>query len=64
MHINWQSLITGAVAIGAASHAANTIPLPDNKWVRWAIGTVQYILANYGKGAEAFAVDKAPPTVL
>jgi hypothetical protein len=59
MHnIHWQSLITGAVALGAASHAANTIPLPDNKWARWALGVVQFILANYGKGAAAFTAPR------
>jgi hypothetical protein len=53
--IHWQAVFTGAGVLAVASHAANTIPLPENKWGRWALGVLQFALANYGKGTAAFS---------
>ena len=52
-HINWSNLLAGASAFGILSHAANTIPIPKNQYGRWAVGILQYALANYQKGGAA-----------
>lgn len=42
----------GATGIGILSHAVNTFPVPENKYGKWLLGTLQYVV---GQRAQAQA---------
>ena len=46
------------VAYGVVSYAVGTFPTPTNKYAKWILGAIQFLLANTEKGKAAFA---APP---
>ena len=60
--IHWQGIVSGVALWGALSHAAQTFPTPTSPYAKWALGVLQYLLANYDKGRDALAdpLDKRP----
>lgn len=52
--MHWTELIASLAVWNAASFALDTLPIPDNKWARWAVGVAQFFVANRQKMLEAF----------
>lgn len=48
----WPALTGAAAAVplySFAAHMAQTIPVPENKWIRWVVDGVQWYFANNEK---------------
>lgn len=54
MMIHWQEVL-GTIAVwNVAAYALSTFPPPENKYARWFMGVLQFIVANHNKAKEAF----------
>lgn len=54
MNFHWQEVLGTIVVWTTASYALNTLPVPDNKWARWLVGVLQFVVANQQKALESF----------
>ena len=41
--------LSGAAVWGVLAHLAQTFPVPDNKYAKWALSGIQFALANRNK---------------
>lgn len=46
-HITWQGLLSGGFIVSCLANAINTLPTPNNVWVRWFIGILKYTVGQY-----------------
>lgn len=54
---HWQAWLSGATGYGIVSYAARTVPVPDNKWLKWLVGIFQFAAANPDKARAHFNGD-------
>lgn len=53
MHLDWNFLF-GGLTWTVLAYAAQTFPMPSNKYAKWLLGCVQFILANKKEGIANF----------
>lgn len=54
MSINFGHLIQSVPIWSGVSYLARTFPMPTNKYFKWILGGVQYVLANPDLGSHNF----------
>lgn len=57
-HFDWVTFLCGGSSWMVASYAAQTFPMPDNKYAKWLLGLIQLILANKTQGLQNFTAAK------
>jgi predicted component of viral defense system (DUF524 family) len=52
--IHWQEIVGTLVVWNVAAFALQTFPTPENKYARWFMGVLQFLVANKQKMFDAF----------
>lgn len=56
--MGWQSFfesaLSGATVLSIVAHAVNTFPVPDNKYVRWFLGCIQFAIGQKERSQNTF----------
>ena len=65
-HFDFESILTGATALGIIAHAVNTFPQPQSPIAKWILGTVQYAVGQRLQAQSTMSAapfeQKTPPT--
>lgn len=48
---HWDDLLKGAIFWAVMGHAVNTFPVPENKFGRWLLSTVQFAVGQRTQSA-------------
>ena len=56
---NWDDMLAGATILGIISHAVSNFPVPENKYGKWLLGTIQYAV---GQRLQASATKLGVPS--
>jgi hypothetical protein len=54
-HFDPLSFLGGSAFLSVAAYAAQHFPMPANKYGKWALGVLQFALANKNLGQQNFA---------
>lgn len=49
--------LTGATGLSIVAHAVNTFPVPENRYAKWFLGTIQYAVGQRQQARETKAAD-------
>jgi hypothetical protein len=54
MQFHWQEIVGTVLIWNVAAFALQTFPTPENKYARWFMGVLQFLVANKQKMFDAF----------